>query len=251
MGQYVPFDSEKNRDEYLLIEFDNILVNVNYMIIRYMLDNFDKYISKYPGLELFKSYEDDVMYIMSLSSTRKGLLTLLSDDKLSEDNTREDLLFIEKMIDFNDSGYVQKITVSLSTLALQDKIKEIYVYSENLTLSKQIAINNIFSASCQLEKVYALEESSFTKMLKDEPKITTVLCQNADNVTNAIKLNAPVIQKQFLLPSCPMNADREKVMQEGVLEMKLVNNTIQILAEHGCNITYYIPNFYKREENEQ
>lgn len=248
MGQYVPFDESRNRDEFMLIEYDNILVNVNYLIIKKMLENQNKWINKYPGLSLFNQYEDDHLYIMSLSATRNGLLSLLSDDKLSESETKEDLIFLEKQIDFTKTSYTQKIMISLRDLSLHESIKEIYIYSNHLTDSKQRSIENIFLGASELGKVYTLEENSFSKMLKDEPKITTILIQDVDNISKAIKLGVNLERKQFLSPSSLMNGDRKKIEETGQIVLKYEDSEIELLSKYGCNLNYFKPNFIMEEE---
>ena len=243
---YVPFDDDRNRSEVFLIAFDGLFENTTYMVMKYLLDNIEKYESKYPVIRDYEGYKEDIetLYILSLSFSRENILPNLSNDTLSYEECLEDLLTIENNIDFSSNSLAFSFSASLNDLATDPKIERVYIYSANMTESKKSRIEQLCQDVIILGKINVVESSDIKYMLEEEPSITSIFVDDVRHINNLMSINDILKNKQIFSYKCLLNCDKQDFMTKQELNLLYLNSTVEDLYKSKqMSLAYMNPEY--------
>ena len=183
-----PFNEKYSRSEILLIQFENVLANTNYLIIKKMLLDYDNWIKKYPLLEEFKGRTTEEIFMAGCNLTKDNLLFFLSGNKL--ENTKDDYNKLDSIISFYDLDIQLNISLSLFKLAANSKISKVIITANSINEEKMRYITHCFGVNICNKKIYTLE-NSLEGIIKnfEDGEITTIFVHDIDSIYDSILKN--------------------------------------------------------------
>lgn len=234
-----PFQERYSRTEILLIQFENVLANTNYLIIKNMLKNYDNWIKRYPVLEEFGKRNNTELFIGGYNLSKNNLLSYLSNNKLENEEIKNDYKKIESELVYSDLDTFFNISLSLANLSKNDKISKVLISSDNINESKMKYIVNLFGVSTCNKKVYTTSNSiDFILENFDKGKITTVFVHDVDSIYENVIKNDNINKNRisFYLMDSKVNYDNET-------DIKYIDNIKSIMEKKSFEIKFYGTDF--------
>lgn len=236
-----PFQERYSRTEILLIQFENVLANTNYLLIKEMLRHYDEWIKKYPVLEEFGKRNNEELFIAGYNLSKSSLLLYLSNNKLDIKEVSNDYKKIESGLSYSNLDIFFNISLSLANLSKNDKISKVLISSDNINESKMKYIVNLFGISTCNKKVYTASNSlDYILENFDKGKITTVVAHDTESIYSNILKNDNIDKRHisFYLMDSKVNYesdtkikyidDLKPFMKKGLFEIKFYGTEFNI-----------------------
>ena len=161
-----PFDDSKSRDEVMLIEYDNVLVNTNYCILRHLRSNIDKYKEDVKDGELLEAVTNNTskhdLYEYGKILTHNECMRLLFKNPKGEAASK-----ILKETNYNLHDYSYFLANGMIKLIESIKIKRIFIAISHFNNSTQTdSILTIFNGAKSIDKLSILDIGPYECMKK-------------------------------------------------------------------------------------
>lgn len=159
----------KSRDEIFIVYFDGFIKNISEGILKILLEDYSIYNQIYPGLEYFYGMTDDEIYENSLLFHPKELLTVLSDNTLSDDDLDSHYNELREKIQYQRLN-ITSFEFCLYQLLKEDFVKKCFFYKDDEFTQNEISYLKIqFGDS--FEKI-AFATGSIVNLFEDENPTT-------------------------------------------------------------------------------
>lgn len=133
-----PFQSiGVNRNETLVVFFDGFIKNTTEGMIRTMLTDKKRWLSRYPDLEYFDGKEEQDLYNETMFYQPKDMLESISNGKVTETEIDEDISEILPRVVLKDSQ-MTTFEVALYKLIQVGFIQKCYIYREGEFYSNEL-----------------------------------------------------------------------------------------------------------------
>lgn len=162
-----------NDERNWLINFDGIIFNNDFSIIKYLLKRKDNYTDFH--LNVLDTLSDDALLFYLENRNRKDLLEWISNGKYNYDNF--DLSFMKEK-EFYDNYHISDFGNKLNMLMSAEHIDKLYVLIDKNNIRKLLILDSLFD-DLNRKNVVCIDESEKEKYLRSE-KINTLFL-NDDN----------------------------------------------------------------------
>lgn len=237
-----PLTDDKSRDEYILIEFKNILRNYNEVVINKMLTNIDKWKDKYPLLDKLIEQDYDTVYHLVSYSGIKEVLFNASKHNLSIDEIDKD---IAELSETNIVEMSTRLQFQSALVQILDKkfVKQVYIQCDHVTEEIREFIRKEYIIFIP-DKLHLLE-GNITECYFEHPELTTIFLDSADNLLKILQKNTSVSGKGFILSDCKINNHYldNTIDNNGMrkYERKHAREFEESMENRGCFISYMYP----------
>lgn len=240
---------DAGRDEVLLVTFDGFIKNTCEGLIRTMLRDSDDWLEKYPNLEAYAPFDQDVLYENSMIFTPMDLLYMLSDGNLSDEELESDLNEILPVILLENSK-ITSFEFALYTMMKKTFVKKVYLYRETTFFENEFDyVEREFDEV--IDKIDWICGGILSVM--EEIKPTTIFVADYEVVKAMRDLNQPNWDELMVLL---LNTNRNMEYHEEGNQLSYTEEFLQLLKHINSNCTFGLAPMYNRpleidEENEK
>lgn len=237
-----PLTDDKSRDEYILIEFKDIIRNYNEVVINKMLTNINDWKEKYPSLVKLIVLDYDTVYHLVTYRGIKDVLSNASEHKIPSDEIDKDINELSKNDIMNMSTRLHFQSALVQILS-RSFVKKVYIQCEHVTDEIKDFIRKEYAIFIP-DKLHLLE-GEITECYFEHPELTSIFLDSADNLLKILQKDSSVNGKSFILNDCVKNnryLDND-IDHNGII--KYVRKHADVFEEsmenRGCFITYMYP----------
>jgi len=197
-----PITDNKSRDEYILIEFKNILRNFNEVVINKMLTDINHWVDKYPLLqELIKNDYDTVYHLVSYCGISEVLYNA-GEQKVSLCEIEQDIAKLLKT-DIIEMSTRLQFQSALVQLLDKDFVKKVYIQCDEVTDEIRDFIRKEYFIFIP-EKIHLIE-GNLIDCYNEHSELTSIILDRADNLLTILQKNESVRGKSFILSDSKYN----------------------------------------------
>lgn len=234
--------TDRNRNEYFAMHFNNVIRSFNQAIILYMLQS-DSFSSKeYPILDTFKNDKD--IFNFSMCVPTKFLLAYLRGEKTPKDDDEEILHKIRKQ--YNPFlTYHSRMEAAIKHLLFSKNCQKIYISEPDIReYPKEIEVIQMVFGT-EVDKI-SLVTNPISEILVEDSSITSVFLEDIEELRFILETvpTEKYKEKSFWTSlGWEENSENAKAFIEGrePLRVKYQEVFETIESKHFCQFNYFYP----------
>lgn len=170
-------NTERDREEHLLVSFEGFIKNQSEGLIRTMLSEIEDWIEIYPGLEIYDDMTMEEIYDAVSLYQPYDLLQAMTDEERSQDDILKDLDTIMPNI-FIENSQITQFEYTLYQMLKEDKIKDCCIYKEGKFYENELSyIRNKYKNV--IDKIELVDNTPLPTIIEDIKPTTAFITDPA------------------------------------------------------------------------